>query len=97
MLRKVGSLLILCSLFLSVFQPVDLAVLHSSGQNKVLVNLDLCHASSPLRTAGAVAPFCPGQLCLGILSPGFAGYFTFSGPAFRPSLFACRIENPPRA
>jgi len=97
MLRKISGLLILAAVLLSIISPVNLTFIHFSGNNKVLVTFDVCHASGPLQPANAEAPSYPEQICCSLSIPGFAGFYTAFLSFFKSPLISSQKEKPPRA
>jgi len=96
MLGKVSSLFILVALLLSIISPLNLALIHLPGKNKVLVTFDLCHASSPMQPANADVPSYPEQICCCLSIAGFAGFHTALSNLLISSLIAFPKEKPPR-
>ncbi len=98
MIGKLTGLIILCILLLSMVLPANIAFIHAPGTDKVLVTLDMCHASSPFQPSSSSMPFYPEQISNCTLTPEFSVFsYITSRPLFRPTLFASEKENPPEA
>lgn len=97
MSRKITGLIILCAVFFSVISPVSFAVIHTKGKDKVLIALDVCHASSPFQLSNTTMPLYHEWALNYFPVPKFTGFYTAFQPTFKPLLLAASEEKPPRA
>lgn len=98
MLGKLISVVVLCVVFSPIISPIKINIVYARGNDKVLVALDVCHASSPFQPSGSIStPFYPAQSCRCLLNPGLTGFYKPLPPLLKSPLLAFEKEDPPRA
>jgi len=94
---KVGSILLLLAVFLSLLAPLSPAAPHSGDNDKsAIFSIDICDNSGQPLSVNADTPFL-GEHTVGLIFPGAAALHTVSQPLFNHLLFSVQEERPPKA